>query len=97
MRLSRYGISLLSNAVPTIAEINLWAAENGQQRPLITEPLDNMGRYSVLIPGQLWLHKHYRMIGWGFRFPKALQFKMEYSSGNGAIANVLKTFRMPMW
>ncbi len=97
MNFSRFGVGLLLKAIPTITLINLWAAEHSQPRPLITTEQGDMDRYSLLIPGRLWLHRSYRLIGWGYRFPASLQFKAEYLSGNGEIEPSRKMFRVPLW
>lgn len=97
MRIASYGFGLLLKAVPTIADINMWAIGLGQPRPLVTEPLDDMSRYSTLIPGRLWLHNRYRLRGWGYRWPRSLQFKAEYLNGNGEVPNAMKTFRVPLF
>lgn len=97
MKIANFGVRLLFKAVPTISAINLWAANNGQPRPLINEPLEDMSRYSTLIPGRLWLHNRYRLIGWGYKWPRSLQFKAEYLNGNGEVPNEMKTFRVPLF
>lgn len=80
-----------------IAEMNAWATERAQPRPLVTYEPDDVSRYSMLIPGKLWLHRSYRLIGWGYRFPASIQFKAEYSTGNSEIDDEIKTFRIPLF
>ena len=98
VKLASIGINSLARFAPTLNEVNGWAVMAKLPQPLYQGRLPrtvDRDRYSALVPGQLWLHRDYRMIGWGYKWPASLQFKMEYTPEEADQYTHKETFRVP--
>ena len=95
MKLSKigsYGLSRLISVPKVTTALNLWATQNHLPPPFLTSVFDDVASYQTLVPDKLFLHKGFRLHGWGYKFPAMLQFKLEYMASGDR-----KTCRLPLW